>query len=197
MQPIFEDSTVYVLPDSKLDDPSLPFQALMFRFFRRRVLRSKLNRRMRFISMPEIFLRRAGYFQVRNMRGQISVPATNSIVNRDTTDYTLNIGLNPTVNLGPKCHHFQRRRPDDNPARLCVASPTEPESSSHVIYMNTSSFFNAISASGCLIRESGPFTQTNERSEDLRVLSISESAISGERRLSSPAGAPMISCSHP
>jgi hypothetical protein len=35
------------------------------------------------------------------------------------------------------------------------------------IYMNTSSFFNALSASGYLIRESGPFTDTNEHSRGL------------------------------
>jgi len=35
------------------------------------------------------------------------------------------------------------------------------------IYMTTSSFFNAISASGYLIRESGPFTEVNEHSRAL------------------------------
>jgi len=37
-----------------------------------------------------------GFFQIRNARGQISVPALNSVVNRDTTDYTFNVGLSPT-----------------------------------------------------------------------------------------------------
>jgi hypothetical protein len=31
-----------------------------------------------------------GYFQIRNARGQISLPSANTIVNRDTTDYSFN-----------------------------------------------------------------------------------------------------------
>src|SRR4029077_14247390 len=42
----------------------------------------------------------SGFFQVRNARGQISLPSVNNIVNRDTTDYSFNFGLNPTLHLG-------------------------------------------------------------------------------------------------
>ena len=53
-----------------------------------------------------------GFFQVRNARGLISAPSSycgpgstatsicTLVVNRDTTDYNLNFGLNPTVHFG-------------------------------------------------------------------------------------------------
>ena len=55
----------------------------------------------------------SGFFQVRNAQGQISVPSTNSIVNRNTTDYSLSFGLNPTVHLGTNVLTFNSgcRRP--------------------------------------------------------------------------------------
>ena len=101
------------------------------------------------------------------LRGQISVPATNSIVSRNTTDYTLNFGLNPTVNLGPNVITFSGGI--QTTIRRDSAAPVEMNQNLFrtFIYMNTSSFFNAISASGYLIRESGPFTETNGHSRGL------------------------------
>jgi tetratricopeptide (TPR) repeat protein len=165
MQPIFEDSTVYVL-DSKLDAPfAVPSSDVSLLPPPRSSLQTESTNAFHLHAgnLPTP----GGFFQVRNMRGQISVPATNSIVNRDTTDYTLNIGLNPTVNLGPNVITFSGgvqttiRRDSVAPVQL------NQNLLRTFIYMNTSSFFNAISASGYLIRESGPFTETNERSRGL------------------------------
>ena len=40
-----------------------------------------------------------GFFQLRNARGRISVPAI-GVVNRDTNDYNINFGVNPTLHVG-------------------------------------------------------------------------------------------------
>jgi tetratricopeptide (TPR) repeat protein len=165
MQPIFEDSTVYVL-DSKLDAPfSVPSTDTSLLPPPRSSLQTESTNafHLHVGKLPTP----GGFFQVRNMRGQISVPATNSIVNRNTTDYTLNFGLNPSVNLGANVITFSGgiqttiRRDSVAPVQL------NQNLFRTFIYMNTSSFFNALSASGYLIRESGPFTDTNEHSRGL------------------------------
>jgi hypothetical protein len=165
IQPIFEDSTVYVL-DSKLDAPfSVPSSDISLLPPPRSSLQTESTNafHLHVGNLPTP----GGFFQVRNMRGQISVPATNSIVNRDTTDYNLNFGLNPSVNLGSNVITFNGgiqatiRRDSVAPIQL------NQNLFRTFIYMNTSSFFNAISASGYLIRESGPFTETKEHSRGL------------------------------
>ena len=165
MEPIFEDTTVYVL-DSKLDaafavpttTPSLlppPRSSLQ--------TQSTNAFHLHMGKLPEP----GGFFQIRNNRGQISVPATNSIANRDTTDYTLNFALNPTVSLGTNVMTFSGGL--QTTIRRDSLSPREMNQNllRTFLYMNTSSFFNAISANGYLIRESGPFTETNEHSRVL------------------------------
>lgn len=165
VEPIFEDSTVYVL-DSKLDsiepvgnsDSSLlppPRSSLQTQ------LTNAFHLHLGHLPDP------GGFFQLRNMRGEISVPATNSIVNRNTTDYIFNFGLNPTVNVGTNLLTFSGgvqetiRRDSLSPKQLSQNLVRL------FLYMNTSSFFNAISATGYLIRESGTFTETNEQSRAL------------------------------
>lgn len=164
MEPIFEDSTVYVL-DSKLDTAGAPTATAFLLPPPRSSLQTQSTNafHLHMGNLPEP----GGFFQIRNSRGRISVPATNSIVNRDTTDYTLNFGLNPTVNLGPNVMTFSGgvqttiRRDSLSPAQM------NQNLFRLFVYMNTSSFFNAISATGYLIRETGPFTDTNEHSRGL------------------------------
>lgn len=165
MTPIFEDTTVYVL-DSKLDasfevpstDPSLlppPRSQLQ--------TQSTNAFHLHMGKLPEP----GGFFQIRNSRGQISVPATNSIANRNTTDWTLNFALNPSVSLGRNIMTFSGGV--QTTIRRDSISPREINQNllRTFIYMDTSSFFNALSANGYLIRESGPFTETNEHSRVL------------------------------
>ena len=165
VEPIFEDSTVYVL-DSKLDatvpvsstTPSLlppPRSSLQ--------TQSTNAFHLHIGNLPEP----GGFFQIRNSRGQISVPATNTIVNRDTTDYTLNFGLNPTLNVGSNVITFSGGV--QTTIRRDSLSPLQMNQNLFrlFVYMNTSSFFNAISATGYVIRESGPFTESSEHSRGL------------------------------
>ena len=165
MEPIFEDTTVYVL-DSKLDATSaIPSTNPSLLPPPRSQLQTQSTNafHLHMGKLPEP----GGFFQIRNNRGQISVPATNSIANRNTTDWTLNFALNPSVNLGRNVVTFSGGV--QTTIRRDSLSPREINQNllRTFIYMDTSSFFNALSVSGYLIRESGPFTEINENSRVL------------------------------
>lgn len=159
VEPVFEDTTVYTL-DAKLDAPGqltpsgtaplpLPRSSLQTQFT------GAFHLHFSHLPTP------SGFFQLRNQRGTISVPAINSIVNRNTTDSTINFGVNPTVNLGPNVFTFNGgvqttiRRDSESPVQM------NQNLFRWFVYMNTSSIFNAFSARGYIIRESGPFTESN------------------------------------
>jgi predicted Zn-dependent protease len=165
MAPVFEDATVYVL-DSKLDAPFpvSPSDTSLLPPPRSSLLTQSTNAfHLHFGKLPDP----GGFFQIRNLRGQISVPATNSIANRNTTDYTLNFGLNPALRVGANVLQFSGGI--QTTIRRDSESPLEMNQNLFrvFLYMNTSSFFNAISATGYLIRESGPFTEVNQHSRGL------------------------------
>jgi len=159
MDPIYEDSTVYVL-DSKLDTlvPVSPTNTSLLP-----PPRSSLQTQdttafhLHFGQFPTS----SGFFQVRNARGQISVPANNAIVNRDTTDYTVNFGVNPTIHLGDNVITFNSGV--QATVRRDSLSPVDMNQNLFRVftYVTTSSFFNALSMSGYIIRESGPFTESH------------------------------------
>lgn len=165
VQPVFEDTTVYVL-DSKLDGaapvPSTDFALLP-------PPRSTLETEwtaayhLHFNYLPTA----TGLFQLRNARGTISVPSTSSIVKRDTTDSTFNIGLNPTLRFGSNVVQFNSglqttvRRDSESPVQM------NQNLFRLFTYVSTSSFFNAVSASGYVIHETGPFTESNLHSRTL------------------------------
>lgn len=165
VEPIFEDSTVYVL-DSKLDTafpvPNTDTADLP-------PPRSSLQ--TQWIDAYHLHLGKAptigGFFQLRNARGEISVPATNSIVGRNTTDYAFNVGLNPSVNIGRNVLTFNAgvqetvRRDSESPVAM------NQNLFRVFTYLSTSSFFNAISMSGYFIHESGPFTESDLHSSAL------------------------------
>src|SRR6185312_17292614 len=108
-----------------------------------------------------VLFRSSGFFQIRNARGTISVPSTSSIVNRDTTDYSFNVGLNPTIRLGTNSLTFNTgvqetiRRDSEVPVSM------NQNLFRYFAYVSSSSFFDAVSFDGYFIRESGPFTETN------------------------------------
>jgi tetratricopeptide (TPR) repeat protein len=165
VDPIYEDTTVYVL-DSKLDaafavpssDTSLlppPRSSID--------IQSTNAFHLHLGNMPTA----SGFFQVRSTEGEISVPSTNSIVSRNTTDSTLNFGLNPTIKLGSNVLTFNSgvqetvRRDSESPVAM------NQNLFRVFAYMSTSSFFNVVSVSGYLIRESGPFTESELSSRAL------------------------------
>jgi tetratricopeptide (TPR) repeat protein len=162
---MFENTTVYVL-DSKLDTTTpVPISDTAQLPPPRSSLQTQgtVAYHLHLNYLPTA----GGFFQVRNARGQISVPSINSIQNRDTTDYSLNFGLNPTVHLGTNVLTFNAgvqgtiRRDSISPAAL------NQNLFRVFTYMTTSSFFNAVSVSGFFIRESGPFTESSLHSRAL------------------------------
>ena len=157
--PVFEDSTVYVL-DSKLDasfavpssDTSLlppPRSSLETQWT------DAFHLHLGHVPTP------SGFFQLRNAQGTISVPGTNSVVKRNTTDYTVNFGVNPTIRLGSNVLTFNSGV--QGTIRRDSLSPSQMNQNLFRVftYVSTSSFFNALTVSGYVIREAGPFTQIN------------------------------------
>jgi tetratricopeptide (TPR) repeat protein len=164
VSPIFEDTTVYPL-DAKLDvtQPIPGRQNLL------PLPRSSLQTQwtgayhLHLGGLPDA----SGFFQVRNAQGQISLPSADAIVNRDTTDYSFNFGLNPTLHLGTNVLTFDAgiqetiRRDSEDPYDM------NQNLFRQFVYMSTSSFFNMVSVTGYAIREAGPFTESLQHSRDL------------------------------
>ncbi len=154
--PIFEDTTIYVL-DSKLDvtNPVAGRQGLL------PPPRSSLETQwtgayhLHLGNLPDA----SGFFQMRNARGQISSPGADTIVNRNTTDYSFNFGLSPTLHLGTNVLTFNTGIQET--VRRDSVSPVQMNQNlfRQFLYVSTSSFFNMVSVSGYAIREAGPFTR--------------------------------------
>ncbi|MGA9527406.1 MAG: tetratricopeptide repeat protein [Terriglobales bacterium] len=162
LSPIFEDTTVYALDAQLLGAPlsALPLP--------RSSIQSQWTEayHLHFAGMPDA----GGFFQVRNARGEISLPSANTIVDRDTWDYTVNFGVNPSLRMGNNVFNFnggvQQTVRRDN------ADPYEMNQNlfRQFLYLSTSSFFNWVSVDGFAIREAGPFTESHQHSRDLSGL---------------------------
>jgi hypothetical protein len=89
------------------------------------------------------------------------------IINRDTTDYSFNFGLTPTLHLGTNVLNFTAGIQET--VRRDSLSPVDMNQNlfRQFVYMSTSSFFNIVSVSGYAIREAGPFTESAQHSRDL------------------------------
>ena len=171
LEPIYEDTTVYVL-DSKLDAGfAVPPSDTSLLPPPRSSIQNQgtvaFHLHLPYLPTP------TGFFQVRNARGIISAPSSSCgpgstsssictlIVNRDTTDYNMNIGLNPTLHFGRNLLAFNGgiqgtiRRDSLQPVQL------NQNLFRLFLYGSTNSLFNAVSASGYIIRETGPFTESN------------------------------------
>jgi len=162
--PIFEDTTVYPL-DAKLAVPNpLPGRQGLLPPPRSSIETQWTGAyHLHMNNFPDA----SGFFQVRNARGEISLPSADQIVNRDTTDYTANFGLNPTFHVGSTVLTFNTGI--QGTIRRDSLSPLEMNQNlfRQFVYMTTSSFFNMVSVSGYAIREAGPFTLSNLSSRDL------------------------------
>jgi tetratricopeptide (TPR) repeat protein len=157
--PIFEDTTVYAM-DAQLLGASANTLPLP-----RSSLQSQWTGayHLHFAGLPDA----GGFFQVRNARGEISLPSANAIVDRDTWDYSFNFGVSPTFRLGDNIFNFNAgiqqtvRRDNED------AYDMNQNLFRQFVYMSTSSFFNWVSVSGFAIREAGPFTESHQHSRDL------------------------------
>jgi tetratricopeptide (TPR) repeat protein len=164
VEPIFENTTVYPL-DAKLDAINLSSANTGLLPPPRSSIQTQWTGayHLHLSSLPDA----SGFFQVRNARGEISVPATASIVNRDTTDYSFNFGLNPTFHLGSNVFTFNAGIQET--IRRDSLSPVQMNQNlfRQFVYMSTSSFFNMVSLSGYAVRETGPFTLSKLHSRAL------------------------------
>jgi tetratricopeptide (TPR) repeat protein len=164
VSPIFEDTTVYVL-DAKLDVPNPATGSAGLLPPPRSSIQTEWTGayHLHFGDLPDA----SGFFQVRNARGQISLPSEELIVNRDTTDYSFNFGLNPTLHLGTNVLNFNAGIQET--VRRDSLSPVEMNQNlfRQFVYMSTSSFFNIVSVGGFAIREAGPFTESSQHSREL------------------------------
>jgi len=157
VQPIFEDGTVYVL-DSKLNSPSGPVAESDITRLPppRSSIESNLTAayNIHTTALPTV----SGYFQVRNALGTISIPATASVVDRNTTDYALNVAVNPAVHVGSNIVTFNSGV--QGTLRRDTRSPIEMDQNLFRIftYASTSSFLNAVTADGFISAEFGGFT---------------------------------------
>ena len=163
VQPIFEDTTVYVL-DSKLDQPiPVPPNDLAGLPLPRYSLQIQETAAYH-LHLPHLPTA-SGFFQLVNTHGTISVPATSSIERRNTTDYSFNFGIDPTVHVGRNVLTFNTGV--QGTIRRDALSPLQLNQNLFraFTYVSTSSFFNAVSASGYFIYETGPFTESNLHSQ--------------------------------
>ena len=175
--PIYEDATVYVL-DSKLDASSpIPPTDLSQLPSPRSSIQNQwtdaFHIHWKFLPTP------TGFFQIRNARGFISAPSSlcgpgtastsicTLIVNRNTTDYSLNFGLNPTLHFGRNSVGF-----NGGIQGTIRRDSLQPEQMNQnllrlFLYGSSNALFNAVTVSGYVIRETGPFTLSNLSSSEL------------------------------
>ena len=159
MGPIFENTTIYALdaqllgaPQGQLPTPRSSLET-----------QSTVGFHLHLPGMPDA----SGFFQMRNARGDISLPSVNRIVNRNTTDYSFNFAVNPTFRLGNNALTLSAGL--QKTLRRDAADPIAMNQNlfRQFVYMSTSSFFNWVSVKGYAMHEAGPFTGSNVRSSDL------------------------------
>jgi tetratricopeptide (TPR) repeat protein len=162
--PIFDDETIYML-DAKLfgvvNSPSqLPPPRSSTQMAWTNAYRFHPG------GLPTV----SGFFQIRNSRGQYSVPSEALILDRNTTDYALNSGINPVLHLGRNTVQFNTglqftvRR---DAASKTAAAELNQNLFRQFLYVSTNSFFNWIAVRGNAFHESGPFTNRSLNSRDL------------------------------
>ncbi|HSE50439.1 MAG TPA: tetratricopeptide repeat protein, partial [Terriglobales bacterium] len=160
MHGIMENATIYEL-DAKLfgitdpalmPSPKMPLESILTAGYR-----------VHQNGLPPI----SGFFQVRNARGVSSVPGLGLILDRNTTDYAFNGGINPTFRLGGETVSFNAgvqytMRRDAN-AGVALNQNLFRE----FVHLSTTSFFNWLSLRASAYHEAGPFTDRNLNSRDL------------------------------
>jgi tetratricopeptide (TPR) repeat protein len=157
--PIFEDTTVYALDAHLLGVPGGPLP----------LPRSSLQTewttayRLHVTGMPDA----GGFFQIRRARGEISIPSSNTVTNRDTVDYSFNFAVNPTFRLGNNAITLSTGVQKTLRRDSLNAFDMNQNLFRQFLYVSTSSFMNWLSVKGYAVREAGPFTEKNVRSRDL------------------------------
>jgi tetratricopeptide (TPR) repeat protein len=109
----------------------------------------------------------SGFFQVRNARGQVSLPDESLILNRDTWDYTVSSALNPVLKVGTATFTFNTglqytlRRDKESPVEL------NQNLFRQFAYLSSNALANWLTVQGEAFHETGPFTEQNLHSREL------------------------------
>jgi tetratricopeptide (TPR) repeat protein len=100
----------------------------------------------------------SGFFQVRNARGDISLPSESLILHRNTYDYSINSALNPVLRLGRNSVTFNAGL--QFTFRRDKLSPVELNQNlfRQFVFMSTNALGNWLQVQGEAFHESGPFT---------------------------------------
>ena len=157
MAPIFDDPTIYALDARLFGGTTLPPP--------RSLLESRWTNsfRVRDGNLPLI----TGFFQLRNARGEQSIPNEALILPIDTWDTAFNGAVNPVFHVGRSSIVFNAgiqftvRRDKESPVQL------DQNLFRQFAYMSTSSFWNWIAVNGSAYHETGPFTLQDLHSRDV------------------------------
>jgi len=109
----------------------------------------------------------SGFVQVRNARGELSLPSELLIVSRDTWDYNFNSALNPVLRLGRATFSFNTglqvtvRRDREDPYDL------NQNLFRQFAYMSSNAIGNWLTVQGEAYHEAGPFNDQNLHSREL------------------------------
>lgn len=109
----------------------------------------------------------SGFFQLRNARGQLSLPSEELIINRDTWDYSMNGALNPVLRMGSTTVTFNTglqftvRRDKEDPFDL------NQNLFRQFAYLSTNAIGNWLTVQAEGFHETGPFTDQNLHSREM------------------------------
>ena len=161
VHPIFEDSAIYILQakmfnlgdgNQQLPPPRRSIENV-----------STAGYKYHFDSgFPDI----TGFFQVRNARGQIAIPSSNIISNRDTWDYNWNSAINPILRFGKSVFTFSTGLQFTVRRDKQAALDMNQNLFRQFVYMNSNSLWNWLTVKGYAIHEAGPFALRDESSGD-------------------------------
>ncbi|ABF43608.1 Tetratricopeptide repeat protein [Candidatus Koribacter versatilis Ellin345] len=109
----------------------------------------------------------SGFFQLRNARGEFSVPSNALIVPTDTYDYNFNTAINPTLKMGflrldfNAGVQFTVRRDKDSPVVM------NQNLFRQFVYLQSNSIGDWLQIRGEAYHEAGPFTDRDLSSRDV------------------------------
>ena len=159
LAPIFEDINIYVL-DAKLlnlssqqplPPPRSSYESLALGDYH-----------LHFNGWPTV----SGFVGERNARGTISIPSSDTTLERNTFDTLFNAGISPTLRLGNANLLFNTGV--QFTVRRDSASPFDMNQNlfRQFLYLTTNPLMNWLTISGSAMREAGPFTEQNLHSRD-------------------------------
>src|SRR5579863_787278 len=159
LSPIFEDINIYTLDakllnlssPQKLPPPRSSFESIALEDYH-----------LHFDGLPTV----SGFVGERNARGTISIPSSDTVLQRNTFDTLFNAGIAPTLRLGNVSLLFNTGI--QFTVRRDTASPFDMNQDlfRQFLYLTTNPIMNWLTISGTAMREAGPFTEQNLHSRD-------------------------------